>query len=84
MTQHRGTAPYWIDPDDPAIDFPDVGLALREPDGLLAIGGDLSLERLMLAYSRGIFPWFGPDQPILWWASLCQTPPGSGRNVDHR
>ena len=68
MTQHRGTAPYWIDPDDPVIDFPDVGLALREPDGLLAIGGDLSLERLTLAYSRGIFPWFGPDQPILWWA----------------
>ena len=68
MTQHRGTGPYWIDPDDPVIDFPDVGLALREPDGLLAIGGDLSLERLTLAYSRGIFPWFGPDQPILWWA----------------
>ncbi len=67
MTQHRATAPYWIDPDDPVIDFPGVELALREPDGLLAIGGDLCVERLLLAYSRGIFPWFGPDQPILWW-----------------
>ena len=68
MTHPRGTAPYWIDPDDPDIDFPDVEHALREPNGLLAIGGDLSVERLLLAYSRGIFPWFGPDQPIIWWA----------------
>jgi len=68
MTQHRATAPYWIDPDDPVMDFPGVELALHEPDGLLALGGDLSVERLLLAYSRGIFPWFGPDQPILWWA----------------
>ena len=68
MTQHRATAPYWIDPDDPVMDFPGVELALREPDGLLALGGDLCVERLLLAYSRGIFPWFGPDQPILWWA----------------
>lgn len=36
--------------------------------GLLAIGGDLSVERLLLAYSKGIFPWYNPDEPILWWA----------------
>ncbi|MDH3974997.1 MAG: leucyl/phenylalanyl-tRNA--protein transferase [Deltaproteobacteria bacterium] len=38
-----------------------------EPNGLLAIGGDLSVERLLLAYSSGIFPWFNADDPILWW-----------------
>ena len=37
-------------------------------DGLLAIGGDLSVERLLLAYNSGIFPWFEDDQPILWWS----------------
>ena len=68
MTQLQSKAPYWIDPDSPDIDFPDVELALSEPDGLLAIGGDLSVERLLLAYSRGIFPWFDPQQPILWWS----------------
>ena len=68
MTRQRDVAPYWIDPNAPVIDFPDVELALCEPDGLLAVGGDLGVERLLLAYSRGIFPWFGPDQPILWWA----------------
>jgi len=40
---------------------------LAEPDGLLAVGGDLSIDRLLLAYSNGIFPWYGKDQPILWW-----------------
>ncbi len=40
---------------------------LREPDGLMAVGGDLSPERLLLAYSWGIFPWYADDQPILWW-----------------
>ena len=39
-----------------------------EPDGLLAVGGDLSAERLLLAYSSGIFPWFNEDDPILWWS----------------
>ena len=38
-----------------------------EPDGLLAVGGDLSVERLILAYSNGIFPWYNEGQPILWW-----------------
>lgn len=46
--------------------FPSVNLA--EPDGLLAMGGDLSLERLLLAYQNGIFPWYNADEPILWWS----------------
>jgi leucyl/phenylalanyl-tRNA---protein transferase len=46
--------------------FPDVSLA--EPDGLLAIGGDLSTERLLLAYQSGIFPWYSDDEPICWYA----------------
>jgi leucyl/phenylalanyl-tRNA--protein transferase len=48
--------------------FPDVELALIEPNGLLAIGGDLSTQRLISAYSKGIFPWFNDDQLILWWS----------------
>jgi leucyl/phenylalanyl-tRNA--protein transferase len=40
---------------------------LREPDGLMAVGGDLSPQRLLLAYRWGIFPWYHGDQPILWW-----------------
>jgi leucyl/phenylalanyl-tRNA--protein transferase len=53
--------------DDECI-FPDTALA--EPDGLLAIGGDLSVERLLLAYQSGIFPWFSEGDPILWYAPL--------------
>jgi leucyl/phenylalanyl-tRNA--protein transferase len=68
MTMEQGQAPFWLDPDDPDSDFPDVERALKEPDGLLAIGGDLSVSRLLKAYRRGIFPWYGPGQPILWWA----------------
>jgi len=41
---------------------------MRDPNGLLAIGGDLSLTRLIRAYSQGIFPWYNPDEPILWWS----------------
>lgn len=52
-------------PDDEIV-FPDPKFA--EPDGLLAIGGDLSVERLMLAYENGIFPWFGEDDPICWYS----------------
>ena len=48
------------------IAFPDPQYA--EEDGLLAMGGDLSPERLLLAYSHGIFPWYSDDSPILWWA----------------
>ena len=46
--------------------FPPVDEA--SPEGILAIGGDLSTERLLLAYKRGIFPWFEEDEPIMWWA----------------
>lgn len=63
----QGRAPYWIDPQDESFRFPPAQLALREPDGLLAIGGDLSTPRLLAAYRQGIFPWYNEDQPILWW-----------------
>jgi leucyl/phenylalanyl-tRNA--protein transferase len=55
----------WLGPDDP---FPPVERALRNPNGLLAAGGDLSAARLLAAYRRGIFPWFSGDEPILWWS----------------
>lgn len=48
--------------------FPAVELALREPNGLLAMGGDLSVARLLDAYRHGIFPWYSVDDPILWWS----------------
>ena len=48
--------------------FPPVEQALHEPNGLLASGGDLSEPRLLDAYRHGIFPWFSPGDPILWWA----------------
>lgn len=58
----------WLNPDDPVIEFPAVATALREPDGLLAAGGDLSQARLLAAYTAGIFPWYEEGQPILWWS----------------
>ena len=48
--------------------FPSVDLALSSPHGLLAAGGKLTAPRLLEAYSRGIFPWFNPGEPILWWS----------------
>ena len=48
--------------------FPAVESAMREPNGLLAMGGDLSVEWLLDAYQHGIFPWFNPGEPILWWS----------------
>ncbi len=48
------------------VAFPDVDLAT--PEGILAIGGDLSTKQLILAYKSGIFPWFNPGEPIVWWA----------------
>ena len=48
--------------------FPSAETALREPNGLLAAGGDLSPGRLLAAYRRGIFPWFSAGEPILWWS----------------
>lgn len=53
--------------------FPPVESALREPDGLLAAGGDLSPERLLQAYRHGIFPWYSDDEPILWWSPDPRT-----------
>lgn len=55
----------WLDSGD---DFPPCETALREPNGLLCAGGDLSPARLLAAYRRGIFPWFSPGEPILWWS----------------
>ncbi|MGA0806833.1 MAG: leucyl/phenylalanyl-tRNA--protein transferase [Pseudohongiellaceae bacterium] len=56
----------WLDEED--LWFPDPATALAEPNGLLAVGGDLRPERLLQAYQRGIFPWFEEDQPPLWWS----------------
>jgi leucyl/phenylalanyl-tRNA--protein transferase len=55
----------WLDSDDP---FPAVHTALRDPNGLLCAGADLSPGRLLRAYSHGIFPWFNEGEPILWWS----------------
>lgn len=65
MTNNRIT---WIGPEDPPDCFPPVDAALREPDGLLAAGGDLAPERLLWAYRHGIFPWYDEGQPLLWWS----------------
>ena len=60
--------PVLINPNDTSFEFPNVSLALEEPNGLLAIGGDLSPQRLLSAYRQGIFPWFNPGEPVLWWS----------------
>ena len=64
MMRSRMTIP-WLAERDP---FPSIDTALRDPNGLLAAGGDLSTGRLLGAYARGIFPWFGDDDPVLWWS----------------
>ncbi len=56
----------WL--EDSESPFPPVSKALKTPNGLLAAGGDLSPERLLTAYKQGIFPWFNPGEPILWWS----------------
>jgi len=56
----------WVDPDK--IEFPDLEQAWDDPNGILAAGGDLSVDRLVTAYCLGIFPWFNEDDPILWWS----------------
>lgn len=66
MQQPEG--PYWLEPDSDPAQFPDPQYALVEPDGLLAVGGDLSPARLLNAYRQGIFPWYSEGQPILWWS----------------
>lgn len=57
-----------LDPNNPEQEFPTLTKALSVPDGLLAIGGCLSRQRLIKAYRHGVFPWFNPDDPILWWS----------------
>jgi leucyl/phenylalanyl-tRNA--protein transferase len=64
---------HLLDPRDPQAPFPPVELAEKEPDGLLAVGGDLSPTRLLNAYRRGIFPWFNAGDPILWWSPDPRT-----------
>jgi leucyl/phenylalanyl-tRNA--protein transferase len=55
----------WLEIDTP---FPQLEFALKEPNGLLAAGGDLSPERLLAAYRLGVFPWYNEGEPILWWS----------------
>ncbi|MGH6630157.1 MAG: leucyl/phenylalanyl-tRNA--protein transferase [Burkholderiales bacterium] len=55
----------WLERADP---FPPVETALRDPNGLLCAGADLSVPRLLAAYRSGIFPWYSGDEPILWWS----------------
>ena len=55
----------WLERDDP---FPLIHKALKQPNGLLAAGADLTPGRLIEAYSLGVFPWFNADEPVLWWS----------------
>ena len=66
----RALALPTLDPD-PLAPFPPADTALDHPDGLLAIGGDLTPARLLNAYRHGIFPWYSAGQPVLWW---CPDP----------
>ncbi len=58
----------WLSAHDSPDSFPPPEQALEDPAGLLAAGGDLSSDRLLAAYRRGIFPWYSPGQPVLWWS----------------
>jgi leucyl/phenylalanyl-tRNA--protein transferase len=64
--------PFWIEPGS-STPFPPAELALADPDGLLAVGGDLSPARLLDAYRNGIFPWYSEGQPLLWWSPNPRT-----------
>jgi leucyl/phenylalanyl-tRNA--protein transferase len=64
---------YLLDPDNPEAPFPSPHQAETDPDGLLAVGGDLTPQRLINAYRHGIFPWYSEDQPILWWSPNPRT-----------
>ncbi|WP_448565262.1 leucyl/phenylalanyl-tRNA--protein transferase [Thalassotalea ganghwensis] len=55
----------WLEHNN--LNFPPLEQALAEPNGLLAVGGNLSVERLKVAYNLGVFPWFNQGEPILWW-----------------
>jgi leucyl/phenylalanyl-tRNA--protein transferase len=68
MIGHAMNELIWLKESDPPDAFPMVELALSQPPGLLAAGGDLNVERLLAAYRRGIFPWYSHGQPILWWS----------------
>ena len=57
----------WLEPTS-IPHFPNTASALAEPRGLLAAGGRLDVEWLLVAYRQGIFPWYSGDQPILWWS----------------
>ena len=61
----------WLQRDD--LSFPPLEKAMREPNGLLAAGGDLSPERLLAAYRHGCFPWYQDGQPLLWWSPDPRT-----------
>lgn len=63
----------WLDPYNEEQPFPNPERALTEPDGLLAVGGSLSAQRLLRAYRQGIFPWYSDGQPILWWSPDPRT-----------
>lgn len=67
----------WLEPHN--LEFPPAEQALPNPNGLLAVGGDLSVERLLIAYRQGIFPWYEEGQPLLWWSPDPRTvlAPGS-------
>jgi len=57
-----------LDENNPTQPFPSLQKALQDPNGLLAVGGCLSSERLLNAYRHGVFPWFNENDPILWWS----------------
>lgn len=59
---------YLPELDSYSLAFPSANDALKDPNGLLAMGGDLRPERLVRAYNQGIFPWYSPHEPILWWS----------------
>jgi len=65
--------PYWLSPDPADNQFPPTHLALDDPNGLLAIGGELTPQRLLAAYRLGIFPWYSEGQPPLWWSPSPRT-----------
>ena len=72
MARRLRRRPFLLDPD-PRAPFPPVSLALRSPDGLLGVGGDLHPDRLRTAYGGGVFPWPMDDAPLLWWTPAERT-----------
>lgn len=62
---------FWLKRN--TTDFPPLQKALRQPNGLLAMGGDLSSQRLIAAYRHGCFPWYSEGQPLMWWSPDPRT-----------